>query len=113
MYLLSHTGNWNDEINVDGYIIIDDCNKDLIIQLLENYDDIVYINNGGDDEIEYDNGKELLDEIEFDKITPNECKVIEKFFGKYNDYGYNLILNIDKLDNELNLLENICTSIIK
>jgi len=105
MYLLSYSGNWNDEINVDGFIIINNNLKNIIIDLLKNYDKTIYINNGGDDEIEYENGSELLDEITIDKITKDEVSIINKFFGNFNDYGYNLLLNIDKLDENINILK--------
>jgi len=100
MYLLTYSGNWNDEINVDGFIIIDSDKKDSIIKLLENYDETIYISNGGDDETEYENGKELLEEITFEKITKDEIKIIERYFGNFNDYGYNLLSNINKLNND-------------
>lgn len=98
MYLLTYSGNWNDEINVDGFIIIDNDKKNAIIELLENYDETIYISNGGDDEIEYDNGKELLEEITFERITKEEIKIIKRYFGDFNDYGYNLLSNINKLN---------------
>ena len=104
MYLLTYSGNWNDEINVDGFIIINNDKKKIIIELLENYDETIYIGNGGDDEIEYENGKELLEEISFERITKDEIKVIDRYFGNFNDYGYNLLLNINKLSNDLNIL---------
>jgi len=100
MYLLTYSGNWNDEINVDGFIIIDNNKKNNIIELLENYDETIYISNSGDDETEYENGKELLEEITFEKITKDEIKIIERYFGDFNDYGYNLLSNIDKLNND-------------
>ena len=68
MYLVSYSGNWNDEINVDGFVMVSDHKKELISDLLTNYDETVYINTGGDDEIEYDNGSELLEEISFEKV---------------------------------------------
>lgn len=100
MYIITYTGNWNDEINVDGFAIISDKKKNRIVKLLTDYDNIIYINNGGDDEIEYENGKELLDEISFEKITRDEISVITKFFGRNNDYGNNFLLNIDKISDE-------------
>jgi len=104
MFLLTYTGNWNDEINVDGFVIIDNIKKNKIFKLLENYNDTIYVSNGGDDEIEYENGNELLDEITFEKITKEEIKIIDRYFGNFNDYGYNFLLNINKLSNDLNIL---------
>jgi len=105
MYLLIYPGNWNDEISVDGFIIIDDQTKKKIVKLLKHYNDNIYISNGdSDDDTEYENGNELLDEITFDKIDDNEIPVIDKFFGKFNDFGYNFLLNIDKLSDNVNIL---------
>lgn len=104
MYLISYSGSWNDEISVDGFAIISINKKNRIVKFLKNCKETIYINNGDDDEIEYDNGNELLDEINFDKIDSMEIQVIDKFFGKYNDYGYNFLLNLNKLDNNLKLI---------
>lgn len=98
MYILNYSGNWNDEITVDGFVIIRKKDKAKIISSLENYDSKVYINIG-DDELEYEDGKELLDEISFEPITPDDAEVIEKYFGKFNDFGYNLLSNINKILN--------------
>ena len=32
----------------------------------------------------------------------SESKTIEKFFGKYNDYGFNFLSNLNKLNKEIN-----------
>jgi len=96
MFLLTYSGNWNDEITVDGYVIINKKEKDIIIDSLKKYDSTVYINIG-DDELEYDNGKELLEEISFEKIQEEDVEIIEKYFGKFNDFGYNLLVNINEL----------------
>lgn len=103
MYLLTYTGNWNDEISVDGFIIINNEVKKKIIKLLKNYDENIYISND-DDDIEYDNGKDLLDEISFDQINKDEELTIKKYFGDFNDFGYNLLLNLDKISDNINLI---------
>ena len=100
MYILTYTGTWNNQINVDGFIIINKEKKKKIIKCLNDYDEIIYISNGGDDETEYENGKELLDELSFEKISNDfELKTIKKFFGEFNDYGHNVLLDIKKLFN--------------
>ena len=98
MYILTYSGNWNNEINVDGFNLISNKNRTKIINCLTDYNDIIYISNGGDDEIEYENGKELLEEINFQKIT-NECEIntIKKYFGDSNDFGNNLLIDLSKL----------------
>jgi len=104
MYILTYSGNWNNEINVDGFSLIDKKTKQRIVNCLNNFKDTIYISNGGDDEIEYDNGKELLEELNFEKITKeSEINTIKKYFGEYNDFGNNLLIDIDKLLNLQNV----------
>jgi len=98
MYILTYSGNWNNEISVDGFSLVNKRNKHRIVKCLENYNDTIYISNGGDDEIEYENGKELLEELSFVEITNNyEVNTIKKYFGDSNDFGNNLLIDINKL----------------
>ena len=100
MYILNYSGNWNDEITVDGFVIIRKKDMHKIISSLEKYVDKVYINIG-DDELEYEDGNELLEEISFEPISTEDAEIIEKYLGKFNDFGYNLLVNISKiLDDE-------------
>ncbi len=96
-YLLMYSGNWNDEITVDGFVILTKEIKDNIIKTLLKYQEPITI-SVGDLDIDYDNGKDLLDEITFNRITERESNIIEKYFGNGNDFGYNLITNIEVLN---------------
>lgn len=102
-YILQYYGNWNDEITVDGYVLIDSIKKNKIEKILKEYEENITI-SVGDLDIEYDNGNELLDEISFIEMSDDEEKIIDKYFGKYNDFGYNLFLNIDKLHEEIDII---------
>jgi len=98
MYILTYSGNWNNEISVDGFSLISKKNKHKIVNCLNNYNNTIYISNGGDEEIEYENGKELLEEMRFEKITDDcEIRTIKKYFGENNDFGNNLLIDINKL----------------
>ena len=104
-YLLTYSGNWGDEIDVDGFIIIDNNYKNYITNYLTNYLYPIQVDIGFNESVDYDNGEELLQEITFQKITKNELKTIEKFFNSSNDFGNNLLLSItqsskrNKIDN--------------
>jgi hypothetical protein len=95
MYILIYSGNWNEEIEVDGFVIINNKTKTKIEKLLKRYKETIYL-NFGEEELEYENGNELLDEISFLEINDDEIKTINKFFGRYNDFGYNLISILNK-----------------
>jgi DNA helicase TIP49 (TBP-interacting protein) len=94
---MNYTVDWNNEISVDGFVIISNKRKNEIQSFLKNYDDTIYISTSGDDEIEYDNGKELLEEISFEKISREDIYVIKQYFGEYNDLGLKFINDIKEI----------------
>ena len=61
---------------------------------LKRFKEPISISLGFGEDVEYENGKELLEEISFHEITPDEYVAIHKFFGTSNDFGDNLILSI-------------------
>lgn len=89
-----YSGNWNDEIYVDGFVIMNKKDMTYLSSILKKYKNPISVSLGFGDYIEYDNGKDLLEEISFQEITPEEFETITKFFGKSNDFGDNLILSI-------------------
>jgi hypothetical protein len=104
-YLLIYSGNWSDEIDVDGFIIVDSEFVCYVRKFLKNFNSSISVDIGFNETIEYENGNDLLQEISFEKITNKESETIEKFFGKSNDFGSNLLMAIkqsssDDDDNE-------------
>jgi hexokinase len=96
-----YSGTWNDEIDVDGFVILNKTQTTYLTRFLKNYKSPISVSLGFGDDIEYDDGKELLEEISFQEITPEENESINKFFGSSNDFGDNLILSIkDTADKE-------------
>lgn len=89
-----YSGNWNDEIDVDGFVIMNKKDVTYLSSFLKKYKNPISVSIGFGDYVEYDNGKELLEEISFQEITPEEFCAVTKFFGKSNDFGDNLILSI-------------------
>ncbi len=95
-YLMMYSGNWNEEIDVDGYIIINKNYLNYIKNFLNKFNYTISVDIGFKEEIEYENGVELLQEISFDEITDSEAVIIEKYFGLSNDFGSNLLISITK-----------------
>ena len=89
-----YSGNWNDEIDVDGFVIMNKSEMCYLAGFLKKYKDPISVSLGFGDDVEYDNGKELLEEISFQEIKSDEFETIYKFFGQSNDFGDNLILSI-------------------
>jgi hypothetical protein len=103
-YLLMYSGNWSDEIDVDGFVIVDLEFVSYVKKFLKDFNSSISVDIGFNETIEYENGNDLLQEISFEKITNKESEIIEKFFGKSNDFGLNLLMAIkqssDDNDNE-------------
>lgn len=99
-----YSGNWNDEIDVDGFVTLNKTQANYISSFLKKFKEPISISLGFGDDVEYDNGKELLDEISFQEVSTEESLTIQKFFGESNDFGDNLILSI-KQNAEQNSME--------
>ena len=93
-YLMIYSGNWNDEIDVDGFVIVDSWFVTYMKKFLKNYNYSISVDIGFKETVDYDNGKELLQEISFNKISNQDAEVIEKYFKTYNDFGSNLLHSI-------------------
>lgn len=98
-----YSGNWNDEIDVDGFVMMEKKQMSYMTKFLKEYKNPISISLGFDDYVEYDNGKELLEEISFQEITQEEFETIKKFFGTSNDFGDNLVLSIKEATEKENI----------
>ena len=92
--LIMYSGNWNDEIDVDGFVIASEDFVRYMKQFLKDYNYTISVDIGFKEAVEYENGKELLQEISFSKITNKESEIIEIHFGNSNDFGNNLLMSI-------------------
>lgn len=95
-FIMIYSGNWDDEIDVDGFYIMNKKQMINFIRSLKKYNDPITIDLGTKYSIDYENGKEILEEISFQEISDDEHTSIKKFFGDSNDFGDNLILSIRK-----------------
>jgi hypothetical protein len=102
-YMMIYSGNWNDEIDVDGFVMMEKKQMSYMTKFLKEYKNPISISLGFDDYVEYDNGKELLEEISFQEITQEEFETIKKFFGTSNDFGDNLVLSIKEATEKENI----------
>lgn len=93
-YLMIYSGNWSDEIDVDGFIIVDSEFVSYVKKFLNGFNSSISVDIGFNETIEYENGNDLLQEISFEKITIEESEIVEKFFGISNDFGLNLLMSI-------------------
>jgi hypothetical protein len=98
--LILYSGNWNDEIDVDGFIIMEKDFVSYMKRFLKNFNYTISVDIGFNETVDYDNGKDLLQEITFLTITNDESNIISKFFGKSNDFGDNLLLSIKRSSND-------------
>lgn len=109
-FMMVYSGNWNEEIDVDGFVVMNKREMMYLSSFLKKYKTPISVSLGFGDYVEYDNGRELLEEISFQEMNSAELETIIKFFGTSNDFGDNLILSIkdsaDKDDIEFKLFKN-------
>jgi len=78
--LLIWNSNWSDEMDIDGWVTMDSEDWKSYKKLLKNREEGFTFYVGTNEEMEYENGKELLDEITAKKISDEEAKVLNKLF---------------------------------
>jgi len=92
--LMLYSGNWNDEIDVDGFVIMEQNFVTYMKCFLRKFNYTISVDIGFNETVDYENGKDLLQEISFERITEKESEIISRFFGSSNDFGDNLLLSI-------------------
>lgn len=78
--LVQWNTNWADEMDIQGFQIltVDEWNDyKSAVEKRKNFE--IYV--GTNEEISYDSGEDLLEELEVTLITKVEVEIIEKFFG--------------------------------
>jgi hypothetical protein len=77
--LLIWNANWADEMDIEGFSLYDKEEWEIYKKKLKTKKRFgIYI--GSNEEIGYESGEDLLEEITVKKITPDEEKTIKKFF---------------------------------
>jgi hypothetical protein len=91
--LLNWEGNWADEMDISGFGIMKREDWEDYKKMLENRGEFTFC-IGTNEEIEYDNGPALLEEIEVRNITEEEYNIIQKLFG--GEYGFTDFLEVEE-----------------
>lgn len=84
--LVKWNSNWADEMDIEGFVIIGDDDSEILKKRLSGIEKRFDVYVGSNEEIGYRNGKELLNELTFKKISDEEADVIGKLIGHY--YGH-------------------------
>ena len=79
MYLARFSSNWADEMDLDGFMVLED-KEPLIEAIKEALEEPQEIYWGTNEYTDYQNANQLLSEISFTEITDEEAKVLKKFF---------------------------------
>jgi len=82
-FLVKWEGNWADEADFIGFTTMNEENWIQYKNRLEKHEESFEFSVGTNEEVEYENGKELLRDIRITEINENECDVINKIFGYY------------------------------
>jgi hypothetical protein len=95
--LVQWDSNWGDEMDIEGFSILTKSAWEDYKKMLENKGRF-YIYVGTNEEIDYNNGNQLLKEISVKDITEDEAKIIIKLFGGAGGFRQFLGLNEDDED---------------
>jgi hypothetical protein len=95
--LLQWDTNWADEMDINGFAIMDKSEWEDYKKMLKNKERF-YIYIGTNEEIDYNNGNELLKEISVKNISDDEVKTIRKFFG--SEGGFTQFIGLDEDEDE-------------
>lgn len=80
--LVKWSDNWADEMDVEGFAIMDGSEWKEFQETARRVNSPISISVGTNEEVEYPNGTALLENIKAKKITTDEAKTIIKFFGE-------------------------------
>lgn len=82
-YLCTFADNWADEMDLTGFVILNDVEKDIIVATIrKEYKHGGTIDIGSNEEVKvYDSLSEIMDTLDFKEITAVEYNAIKKAFG--------------------------------
>jgi hypothetical protein len=89
--LVQWYSNWADEMDVEGFQILTDREWEVARKNILSHTDEFTICIGTNEEIDYDNGQALMEDLTVTPISYQEAGIIEKFFGDYGGYTLSLI----------------------
>lgn len=81
-YLVTLNLNWADEMDVFGYSFMDESEVKRFKKLLKSKDDMFSFSIGTNQDIDFENGEECLEYLDFMKIKDDEeYNILQKYFG--------------------------------
>lgn len=81
-YLCTFADSWADEIDLTGFVILNDVEKDIVVATIrKEYKHGGTICFGTNEDNEYGSLYEIMDTLDFKEITPVEYNAIKKAFG--------------------------------
>jgi len=95
--LLQWDSNWADEMDISGFVITTEkIWKDYKKELKKKEEFCIYV--GSNEEIDYSDGKELLEEISVTKLSDEEADLISKKIG--TSFGFTDFFEIEEEDED-------------
>lgn len=76
-YLLRYADNWADEMDLEGYVVLDEEEHAAFQQKLNALDGFTFV-VGTNEDIEYDSKEDLEAVIDIEEITEADVDVLEK-----------------------------------
>lgn len=82
-YLYTFEDNWADEMDVQGFAVLTEDEKDMAIaQIKRQYKNGGTICFGTNEDNEYDDLDDVMDCVEFEEISQSEYSTLKKLFGE-------------------------------
>lgn len=85
--LVKWESNWADEMDVEGFVIMEASEWAEKRERISQVEGSTSICVGTNEDVEYDRGADILDEITEHPLTDTEEEVIVKLFGKSSEHN--------------------------
>lgn len=79
--LIKWSSNWADEMDVEGFVIVNDEDLRLFKENLEKINDPITISVGTNEWIDFENGDSLEKTLHFRTLTEEQEKVMKELFA--------------------------------
>jgi hypothetical protein len=73
-------------MDIEGFVVMSETKVSALKEVISKIKNSFTIGVGSNEEIEYDNGGALLEELTFSVITNQEIRTLKKFFGR--EFGH-------------------------
>ena len=84
--LIKWDSNWADEMDIQGFVIVPTEEANEFNRKLSELKCSFVICVGTNEEIDYDSGQDLLNDLDFTELTEEQYKVIDETIGE--EYGH-------------------------